>query len=92
MVQAKGQTLDVGRIGGRSRDTEIALGRLFLQDPLLGCLDGSKHRGATLVVEIDAGGQVDLDRAGVLCEGFVEPEYGVGGRRLDTLEHGVCGG
>ena len=79
---------DLG-IGRFARDAEIIFRGLLLQPHFFGLLDRVQHRIDARLVQINAGGKVDLAGIGIVAEIFRQAENGVRRCRLHLGEGSV---
>ncbi|CRP22050.1 hypothetical protein PAERUG_E6_London_17_VIM_2_12_12_01429 [Pseudomonas aeruginosa] len=82
-VVAEQQFLHALVIGGDALDRQVAARRVGLDTRLLCSLHGAQQRNAPLLVVVHAHAQVDLARAGIGVERFVQAKDGVTGCHFD---------
>ncbi|MNN24244.1 hypothetical protein D3C81_1376700 [compost metagenome] len=85
-VGTEQQLLHGAVVGGDAFDRQVAARRLGRQAGLLGLAHGAQQRNTAFLGEVHAYAQIDLARAGVGIERFVETQDGVAGSHFDGGE------
>ena len=87
MILAVQQLGNAGVEARVARDRHVGLAVLRLDDGFLRAFDAREHRRATLLVLVDANGEVDLAGMRIRAEQGHDPENRVRRQRLQCFEH-----
>jgi len=86
VIGTEEEVADGAQVGRVADDRLVELGRLRVEDALLGLGHRVEHRRDAALIDVDARGQADLARARVCFEGLGQAEDAVGWCRLEVRE------